>query len=326
MFPTTYRSTDIWTVADIGGTHARLARWSPESGLGPIEHRRNDDFAGPIDLLDDWFRGASERRLLLALAMPIGVDARTLTNRDWVFDPAAILDSLRLIELQVVNDFAAAAAGVDGLPPTELEALNDVDAPPANATRVILGPGTGLGTAAILRNSGPPRVLASEAGHMNLGSSHPISAALLAEGRRRWGRVSWERVLCGKGLAWIDAVLNGHSEPTPPEGVSARAVAGEKAALETARTFSHILGEYAGDVCLAFQALGGVALYGGVLRGLGAAFDRAAFLGAFANKGRLSPQLRSVPSVLAAGHELGIRGAARLLEGQCTMPSVRWRA
>jgi glucokinase len=108
--------------------------------------------------------------------------------------------------------------------------------------------------------------------------------------------------------------------------VARAASAADPGALSTARLFSRLLGEFAGDVCLAFQALAGVYLCGGVLRGLRDTFDAPGFLAAFAAKGRFSGLLRRVPVYFAADHELGLQGAARFLAGQSRMPSTEWHA
>jgi glucokinase len=313
-------------VADIGGTHARLARWSASAGLGAPARFRNDDFAGPLELLDGWLRESpgKPRQVVLALAMPVGGDASQLTNRDWRFEPRALIDALRLDALVIVNDFAAAAAGVDALGPDAIESLNPSATAAAGGARLVLGPGTGLGTAAILPDE-PPRILASEAGHMTLGSAEPIAARLHADGCRRWGRVSWERALSGDGLAWLEATLAARAELARPEDVAQRAASGDPHALAAVGLFSRLLGEFAGDACLAFQALAGVYLCGGVLRGVMATFDAAGFMATFAAKGRFSAQLQKVPVVVAAGGELGLHGAARYLAGACRMPAQEWR-
>lgn len=314
-------------MADIGGTHARLARWSAASGLETPERVGNDDYAGPIELLDAWFdrHPAAARNLLLALAMPVGGDTTRLTNRAWQFEPGALIRALKLDALVIVNDFAAAAAGIDALALQETRPLNPDVGVPGPSTRLVLGPGTGLGAAAILAGD-PPRVIASEAGHMTFASTDAFTAKLAADGRRRWGRASWERVLCGDGLAWIDAMLRGVAQPDAPAGVAHRANAGDPAALEAVDVFSRLLGEFAGDACLAFQAMEGVYLCGGVLSGVQSTFDAGGFLAAFADKGRFSTQLARVPCFLVVGHELGLQGAARYLAGRCRMPSVEWTA
>ena len=316
-----------WTVADIGGTHARLSQWSAASGLDTPGRVSNDDYAGPVELLDAWFERhpATSRQLLLALAMPVGGDTTTLTNRAWQFEHGALIRALKLDALVIVNDFAAAAAGIDALAPHEARLLNPDIGVPAPSTRLVLGPGTGLGAAAILTGD-PPRVIASEAGHMTFASADAFTERLAADGRRRWGRVSWERVLCGDGLAWIDAVLRGAAQPDAPAGVARRANAGDSTALEAVDMFSRLLGEFAGDLCLAFQAIEGVYLCGGVLSGVQSTFDAGGFVAAFADKGRFSTQLAQVPCFLVVGHELGVQGAARYLAGRCRMPSVEWAA
>ncbi|MGZ8255300.1 MAG: glucokinase [Burkholderiaceae bacterium] len=316
-----------WTVADIGGTHARLARWTAASGLDAPLRVNNDDYRGPVELLAAWLGRQPDgpRRVVLALAMPVGGDTRQLTNRAWQFEPQALIDALRLDTLVIVNDFGAAAAGVDALSSGDLQALNAEAAVPVPGVRLVLGPGTGLGVAAVV-NDDPPRIVASEAGHMTFGSADAVAAQLSAEGRMRWGRVSWERVLCGAGLAWLHAVVSGHRGFDEPAEVARAAAAGDPDAMHTARLFSRLLGEFAGDVCLAFQALEGVYLAGGVLHGLMTTFDAREFLAAFADKGRFSEPLRRVPVYFVAGRELGLHGAARFLAGKCRMASMEWHA
>ncbi len=321
------RRPQPWTVADIGGTHARLARWTAASGLEAPLRLRNDDYRGPVELLEAWFRRAPDtpRRIVLALAMPVGGDTRQLTNRSWRFEPASLAQALGLESLVIVNDFAAAAAGIDALPADQLHALNPAAAAPKPGVRLVLGPGTGLGCAAIVSDD-PPRIIASEAGHMTFGSADPVAERLNADGRARWGRVSWERVLCGDGLAWLHAALGERRDAGEASNVARAAAAGDARAKVTVRLFSRLLGEFAGDVCLAFQALEGVYLTGGVLHGLLESFDVEAFAAAFAGKGRFADALSRVPVRVVAGHELGLHGAARFLAGQCRMEAVEWRA
>ena len=63
-----------------------------------------------------------------------------------------------------------------------------------------------------------------------------------------------------------------------PANVAARAQAGDTAARSAVNAFSHALGEFAGDLCLAFNATGGAYLTGGVLTGLGGALDADAVI------------------------------------------------
>lgn len=324
MLPQVQQRPGRWTLADIGGTHARLARWSVETGLEPPLQVKNHGDSGPFELLDAWFRQCQDtpRQVALALAMPVAGDTHQLTNRAWCFEPGGLIEALHLDSLVIVKDFAAAAAGVDALAPEQAIPLNR-DRMSVRGTRLVLGPGTGLGAAAIVVDE-PPRIVASEAGHMTFGSPDDIAARLNAEGRARQGRVSWEGVVSGAGVAWLHEVVSGHA--VRRENIADAARAADPPALRTVKLFSRLLGEFAGDACLAFQATEGVYLSGGVLRGLRLAFDVQVFIGAFGPRGRFSELLRRVPVYFAAGHGVGLHGAAHFLAGRCRMPSMEWSA
>jgi len=134
------------------------------------------------------------------------------------------------------------------------------------------------------------------------------------------GRVSWERLLCGDGLALFDAVARGVGQTAEPADVAARAQSADTAARRAASAFAHALGEFAGDLCLAFNATGGVYLTGGVLDGLGRAFDAEALREGFEDKGRFSGLLRTIPCFRVCTDDLALRGLARLLEGKVRAP------
>lgn len=313
---------DNWLIADIGGTHARLVTWSASAGLDRVERFANDDYPALHTLIADYVQraGCRARRAALAVAMPISSDSVVLTNRAWRVSPAELRAQLGWDEVRLVNDFAAAAAGVESLPTSAFTAVCGSDSVGA-APRLVVGPGTGLGAAVVLATL-PPLVVSSEAGHMTFAPVDPSAQQLLAAARSHWGRTSWERILCGSGLAWIDAVERGADAMLPAE-VSARALQGEPRAVSATARFSRLLGEFAGDVCLAFAAFGAVTLCGGVLDGLGAAFDRAEFAAGFIDKGRFSARLARVPCRRIGGDDIGLLGLAHYLAGRCELSALR---
>lgn len=315
------RASNEWIVADIGGTHARFARWSP-SGLDAFARYDNDDFADLAALIDRYRRDAAPaaRQALLAFALPVGTGQMRMTNRDWTFTADGLRAALGLSRLRVANDFVAAAAGVGALAPAECAPIGG--SARAGGVAVVLGPGTGLGAAAIARLDGREHVIASEAGHMSAAPSGALARAAYDRAHRRFGRVSWERLLSGDGLALIDAAAREADDVRPPAAVAAAAQAGESAALRAASAFSHALGEFAGDVALAFGATGGVYLTGGVLKGLGESFDTAALREGFEDKGRFRALLREVPCYRVDADDLALRGLARILAGAASAPIV----
>ncbi|GIL05141.1 MAG: hypothetical protein AMXMBFR72_00310 [Betaproteobacteria bacterium] len=310
-----------WIVADIGGTHARFARWTAAAGLDALARHDNDDFADLAALIDRYRRDAAPaaRQALLAFALPVGTGEMRMTNRDWSFTADGLRAALGLSRLRVVNDFVAAAAGIGGLAPHERTHIGG--GAQARGTTLVLGPGTGLGAAAIALVDGGEHVVASEAGHMSAAPAGALAQAAYERARQRFGRVSWERLLCGEGLALFDATARGADEVRPPAVVAAAAQAGEEAALRAASAFSRALGEFAGDLALAFGATG-VYLTGGVLQGLGSAFDAPALRAGFEDKGRFSALLHQVPCFRVDADDLALRGLARLLAGAVSAPIV----
>lgn len=313
-----------WLFGDIGGTNVRLCRWGRESGAGAIARMRADESAGVAEALLGFERIQAQPAVhaALAIALPVRSGPLRMTNRDWVLDPESLRATLQLRTLCVVNDFVAAGAGVPALGDGDSLALRA--GTPGTGSLLLIGPGTGLGVAALIGAGGDDeRVLASEAGHMGLAWQGAEFDALHALGRARWGRLSWERLLSGEGLGWLHAWRNAAATPTPAPEVASRAAQGERAAREAVQWFSRLLGAFAGDLCLAFGADAGVWLTGGVLDGLAETFDAAAFLDAFDDKGRYAASQREVPVRRVLAGDLAFRGLARIVDGACRAPVLR---
>ncbi|MEO8188479.1 MAG: ROK family protein, partial [Burkholderiaceae bacterium] len=310
-----------WIVADIGGTYARFNRWSSRSGLSdnPPARYRNDDFRDLAALINRYRGDAASDvvRAMLALALPVEPGEMRMTNRNWAFTAQGLRADAGLAQLRLVNDFVAAAAGIGALSASESIQIGGLHS--SMGSVVVLGPGTGLGTAVILNDGPEPRVMPSEAGHMSAAPSRNHARTVFERSRVRHGRVSWERLLCGNGLALFDAVARGTDEAVEPADVAARAQAGDPAARSAASAFAQALGEFAGDLCLAFNATG-VYLTGGVLDGLGRALDADALRDGFEDKGRFRGRLHPTPCYRVCADDLALRGLARLLEGKVRAP------
>jgi len=104
----------------------------------------------------------------------------------------------RIAKLRVVNDFEAIAWALTRLTADDANRL--VAAADASRRAAVLGPGTGLGVAALVPVDGRWQVLASEGGHASFGPQTPdeleIFAALLPE----HGSVSARPSCRGRGL------------------------------------------------------------------------------------------------------------------------------
>src|SRR5262249_17464231 len=138
----------------------------------------------------------------IAIAAPVEGDLIRFTNNSWVIRPATLAHELGVGRLRLFNDFAAMAAAVGVLAPEELAYIGGPQGPlPAEGVTTVIGPGTGLGVAQLLRRGGRNIVLATEGGHIDFAALDGFEEKLLARLRERLRRVSAERIVSGPGLA-----------------------------------------------------------------------------------------------------------------------------
>src|SRR5262249_60844606 len=122
-----------------------------------------------------------------------------MTHRAWRFLRGELARRFGFAKLYVVNDFEAIAWSLTRLAATDARQLGP--ALPARAgVKAVLGPGTGLGVAALVPVDGGWQVLASEGGHASFGPQAPDEMEILARLWRERGLVSAETILSGPGL------------------------------------------------------------------------------------------------------------------------------
>src|SRR5262249_58776738 len=123
-----------------------------------------------------------------------------LTNRaNWRLRRNEFAKRFGLSHLQVLNDFEAIAWALPHLGAAQTRSLGKPDAI-REGVKVVLGPGTGLGVAALLPADGRWHVIASEGGHASFGPQAPDEFEVFARLRDECGAGSAEKVLSGPGL------------------------------------------------------------------------------------------------------------------------------
>ena len=311
-------------LGDVGATHARWVWQAAPSDLLPAARTyRCDDFESLEALIDRFLAdegAAHPSAVAFGIATPIdGGDRVAMTNRDWSFSIAALRSRLGADRCLVLNDFAALAAGLPCLRDEDLRPIGGGTAVPG-APRVVLGPGSGLGVAALITtDDGREIVVEGEGGHATLAPGDAREDALLARLRDAFGHVSGERALSGPGLVNLYRALcelDGRrpDELTPAE-VTALAQAGsDPACVEAVQRFAGLLGSVAGNLALAFGARGGVYIGGGIVPRLGSAFDAELFRARFKAKGRFGAYLQRIPTFVSVSATAALDGAARALD------------
>lgn len=291
-------------LADIGGTYARFAL-ANEQSIGATWSTEVCSHASAIDAMRDFLatdHGAEPiDGALLAAAGPIEGGRCKLINAPWLLDEEEIGHALSLPWVRIVNDLEAIAAGLPDLGPAQIHRIGPAGAAIPGAPMAIVAPGTGLGMACVIFGPAGRSVVTSEGGHAGLASFGNHYDDIIAILRRRYGRVSAERVLSGAGLVNLHqaiTALQGDVSPrrTPSE-VTAAALDGSSPACRAALdTFCAFLGAVAGDVALTFGARGGVYIGGGIVPRFVDHLARSEFREQFAAKGRLRPYVERIPT------------------------------
>ncbi|TMJ82550.1 MAG: glucokinase [Alphaproteobacteria bacterium] len=299
-------------VADIGGSKSRFAI---ANSSGALEHLLviHNDTAADLDAAVSRYleeTGAQPRAATLAVAGPVDGEEVVLTNRtNWRIRRVEFAERFGLSELCLLNDFEAIAWALPHLGPAHTRPLGK-DVPAREGVKVVLGPGTGLGVAALLPADGRWHVIASEGGHTSLGPQAPDEAEVFARLRDECGSVSAETVLSGAGLVRLARALDPQVACHAAETIAASALAREPAAQAAARLFVRLLGRFAGGLALTFKALGGVYIAGGVAGGLGPLLDEPQFRAAFEAHPPHQALLETIPTLLITCEEPGLIGCA----------------
>ncbi|KQT64214.1 MULTISPECIES: glucokinase [unclassified Aureimonas] len=290
-------------IGDIGGTNARFAILidafaDPKSF--PIVQTADFatiDEAIQFSVLDK--TSVQPKSAVLAVAGPVDGNEIHLTNCPWVLRPMKMLETLGLGEIIVLNDFEAQALAVSSLPNASRQKIGGGTAV-EGASRVVVGPGTGLGVAGLVRARKMWIPVAGEGGHIDLGPRTDRDRAIWPHLRTIEGRVSAEEVLSGRGLVNVyDAVCRAEgAEPvftTPAEVTDAAIGKKDVHAGEAVDLFATYLGRVAGDLGLIFMARGGVYIAGGIFQRIIPILRQAEMREAFEDKAPHRALLRDMP-------------------------------
>jgi glucokinase len=319
------REDRLLLAADVGATKCWLALLpvrGPASALKLVRRYQDRDYASFEALLDDYLRQAraslgpiSLAGAVFAAAGPVSGERVRLTNRAWQLDSRALAARLGAARGTIVNDFAAAARGTLLLGPEDLETLQAGEPDPA-APRVVIGAGTGLGVAYLVRSGPRLEAIAGEAGHMGFSPANAEQAALWSYLHARRGRVSAEDVLSGPGLAAIHHFLGGGNDVSgkevDPAAVQRAAEAGDPVASRALDLFVEIYGAVAGDHALALLARGGVYVAGGIAPRIRQRLRSGRFVSAFNDKREHARLAHRMPVHVVINDQLSLLGAATI--------------
>ncbi|WP_425515150.1 glucokinase [Microvirga terricola] len=264
------------------------------------------------------YEGPAPRSAMIAVATRVDASVIRLTNAQWTIDAKAIGAAFGLERVTLVNDYTPVAASVTTLDAAagDLAPLGAV-APVTGGTRVVLGPGTGFGVAALAPVEDRLAILATEAGHAEFGPATQDEMALWPHLERVGGRVTAEVVLSGPGIFRLAKALAAHRGVacpyTMPNDVLAAARHGDALAVDVLDLFARWLGRFAGDLALTFEASGGVFIAGGIAPRMVDILQKGSFREAFDHKAPHEGWAKKVPVFVIVHAEPALEGLAALV-------------
>ncbi|RST32002.1 ROK family protein [Sphingomonas ginkgonis] len=308
--------------ADVGGTHARYA-------LAGLDGDRVVSLSEPVTLKtnehasfqlawEEFGRRIDQplpKEMAIAFAGPIGGEVLKLTNNPWVIRPALMQEKLGVDRFTIVNDFGAIGHAVAALDGSAYRHLCGPDRPlPDHGSVTILGPGTGLGVASLLKLGRGYEVISTEGGHIDWAPLDSLEDRILGELRRSFRRVSIERLISGRGLMNIyEALATIEKRPTAihdEKELWAAAMNGsDSLAAAALDRFFLTLGAISGDLALA-QGASAVVIAGGLGLRLVDHIGRSGFRDRFIAKGRFERLMDDMPVKLITYPQPGLFGAA----------------
>jgi len=310
-------------VGDVGGTHARFALVDTQGHVRNPRTFQAKDYSSLTDVIEEYLETTAGKRrpprAVVAVAGPVLDGEIEFTNLDWVVSEGDLLAHFEFEAVKLINDFAAQALACPRLQDGDLRQIGpDVGRGAYDCPVVVLGAGTGFGVAGIARNERGDVAIATEGGHAAFAPNDEIEVEVWRRLKRKYGRVSIERLLSGAGLYDLYCALadiEGRNAVLPDQAaVTTEGLAGDPFAGATLDRFLGMLGSVAGDLALSYGARGGVYVSGGIAPRMADRLATSPFRTRFEDKGRLSDYVRAIPTFLVLHPYPAIIGAARELE------------
>jgi len=324
-------SNEPFLAADVGGTHARIGLVvGSADGKRPVTvlhyHRYScADWSSLTAMLHDFVEQLAGtphaavrhriERCAVACAGYVLDDAIINENLPWSVSIRDIRDGLAIKRLAVINDFEAVAYAAQFIDASETRPIIETAQPSAGGPILVMGPGTGLGSAVLLPGQPRVQVLATEAGQISLAPGTEREIEILRMFKRERSHVSFEDALSGPGLLKLyRALCELHDAPvcliTPAEVTGAALAGRDPAAVEALQVFCGLLGSFVGDLVLLYGASGGVYLAGGILPQIQPFLQASTFAARYFDKGVMRAYLQQVSVRLIEHGQLGVIGAA----------------
>lgn len=328
-------------LCDIGGTNIRFSILENDI-VSEVMYFKTGSFRTFEDALAVYLKKTNTstlQKMILGVAGPVKNGYVKLTNADFEVSQTRLEKLYPDTRIAIVNDFVLQGYGVLETQKTDLRILSGPDKNSFDNPKLVLGPGTGLGSCFLIPNNGTYTILSSESGHTTLSAISPNQQKILALLTKEETPISFEDVISGSGLCrlyqailkinqllpdadWLKTIEEMKQAfnvqtlketgfvPLLPKEITALAEKEEEIALLTFWYFFEFLGIYASNLALTIKAEGGVYLVGNLLNQpqIKHLLLRSNFKKYFEMKGIFADYLKQMPIFLVEKKHIQIDG------------------
>ncbi len=313
-------------VADIGGTNARFAietspfKYEHTKVLACKEYKTLAETI--LSYLDKIHLNGLVQHAILALPTPEVGDTPFMVNSPW--HPVPTKQTQKEVGMEtfvILNDFHALALAIPFIHKEKLIRVGGINEPDLTKPIAIIGPGTGLGMATLIKHPiGDYYSIPAEGGRSSFSPVSDEEIELWQFVRKRFSHVSAERFLSGPGLQLIYEGLNSINKiiidvlPTPSEIVELGVSGKNWICKQTVDIFCRMLGTISSNLAVTVNAFGGVYIGGGIVPRIIDYFIHSEFRSRFEDKGRYRPFLVQMPVYVIMQEFPAFLGASYALE------------
>ena len=305
-------------VGDIGGTNARFALVAPgKSELMSIKTLQCTKFETVQEAINSYISSINDAEIVSACIASAGtthLDVFKPANNDWVINKSNVSSALNDIQVNWINDFSAQALATTTLKSNDVIVINKGAVQPERV-RLVIGPGTGLGTCGLINSSNGWVPLPAQGGHSDFAPNSSLEIEIWTLLQKQFGHVAVERILSGPGIVNLYKALCQINEKevlfnSPSEITSAAIkVNPDSMSKETLHLFCQIFGSVTGTIALSTGCLGGIYITSDLVRNFLDFFIDSDFLKSFEDKGRLKYYMTDIPIFISKKENMGLIGS-----------------
>ena len=305
-------------VGDIGGTNARFALVAlGKSELMSIKTLQCTKFETVQEAIKSYLTSINDVEIISACIASAGtthLDIFKPANNDWVINKSNVSSALNDIQVNWINDFSAQALATTTLKSNDVIVINQGAVQPERV-RLVIGPGTGLGTCGLINSSSGWVPLPAQGGHSDFAPNSSLEIEIWTLLQKQFGHVAVERILSGPGIVNLYKALCQINEKevlfnSPSEITSAAIkVNPDSISKETLHLFCRIFGSVTGTIALSTGCLGGIYITSDLVRNFLDFFIDSDFLKSFEDKGRLKYYMTDIPIFISKKENMGLIGS-----------------